>query len=91
MADRTKKQLCCVPTDVTGKCTVESLITVDDRGQMVLPKDVRTKAGIRAGDKLTLVSWEKDGKVCCLCLVKAEELTGMIKTVLGPVMKDILQ
>ena len=72
-------------------CKVESLITVDERGQMVLPKEVRSKAGIRAGDKLALISWEKDGKICCLGLVKAEELTGMIKSVLGPVMKDILK
>ena len=33
-------------------CRVESIISVDERGQMVLPKDLRDKANIRAGDKL---------------------------------------
>ena len=44
-------------------CKVESVISVDDRGQMVLPKEVREKAGINAGDKLAVVSWVKDGAV----------------------------
>lgn len=30
---------------------------------MVLPEEVREKANIRLGDKLALVSWEKNGKV----------------------------
>ena len=54
-------------------CKIESLISVDERGQMVLPKEMRDKANIRPGDKLTLVSWEKDGKICCINLIKAEE------------------
>jgi AbrB family looped-hinge helix DNA binding protein len=73
-----------------GCCKVESLITVDERGQMVLPKDVREKANIQPGDKLALVSWEKDGEVCCVSLIKADELVGMVKGLLGPMMKDIL-
>lgn len=72
-------------------CRVESLISVDDRGQMVLPKEVREKAGIRSGDKLAVISWEKDGAVCCLLLVKAEEFTGIVKDRLGPVLREILQ
>jgi antitoxin PrlF len=73
-----------------GRCKVESLITVDERGQMVLPKDIREKANIQPGDKLALVSWEKDGEVCCVSLIKADELVEMVKGLLGPMMKDIL-
>jgi len=62
------------------------VLTVDDRGQMVLPKDVRDKAAIRSGDKLALISWEKDGCICCLALMKVENLSGMLKGVLGPLM-----
>jgi AbrB family looped-hinge helix DNA binding protein len=69
---------------------VESLITVDDRGQMILPKEIRDKAGIKGGDKLALVSWEKGGKVCCFSLIKVEEFSGMIKGLLGPLMGDLL-
>jgi len=65
---------------------VEAVLSVDERGQMVLPKDVREKAGIRTGDKLALISWERDGNICCLALMKADALNGMVKGVLGPLM-----
>ena len=42
-------------------CRVEALLGVDERGQMVLPKELRDRANIKAGDKLAVVSWEKDG------------------------------
>lgn len=69
-------------------CRVEAVLSVDERGQMVLPKDVREKAGIRTGDKLALISWEKNGSICCLALMKAENLSGMVKDVLGPLMGE---
>ncbi len=69
-------------------CSVESILTVDERGQMVLPKDVRERAGIKPGDKLALISWEKEGSICCLALMKTENLSGMVKEVLTPLMND---
>ncbi len=89
MDEREKDEYCCVPADKCG-CKVEALVSVDERGQMVLPKEIREKANIRAGDKLAVTCWEKDGKVCCISLIKAEELTEMVKGMLGPLMKDIL-
>lgn len=77
---------CC-----SGGFKVEALIGVDERGQMVLPKDVRDKANIRAGDKLAVVSVERDRKVCCITLIKVEDLTEMVRGMLGPVMKEILE
>jgi AbrB family looped-hinge helix DNA binding protein len=73
-----------------GCCAVEAIVTVDERGQMVLPKELRAKAGIKAGDKLAVTSWEKDGEVCCIALIKAGNLESMVKGILGPVMGDIL-
>ncbi|MFH1569720.1 MAG: HgcAB-associated protein [Gemmatimonadota bacterium] len=70
-------------------CRVESLLTVDERGQMVLPKEVRQRAGIRPGEKMALITWEQDGAVCCLSLVRAQELTGMVRTYLSPMMTQI--
>jgi len=64
-------------------CAVEALVTVDDRGQMVLPKELRAKAGIKAGDKLAVTTWEKDGKICCIALIKADNLEAMVKGILG--------
>jgi bifunctional DNA-binding transcriptional regulator/antitoxin component of YhaV-PrlF toxin-antitoxin module len=58
---------------------------------MVLPKEIRDKAKIRAGDKLAVVAWERDGEVCCISLVKVEGITGMVKEMLGPMMKEIIK
>lgn len=70
-------------------CRVESLVSVDERGQMVLPKDIRERAGIRPGDKLALMTWQGEGGVCCLFLMKTEMLSGMLRSVLGPAMKAL--
>ncbi|MBS3920150.1 MAG: AbrB/MazE/SpoVT family DNA-binding domain-containing protein [Deltaproteobacteria bacterium] len=70
-------------------CKVESIISVDERGQMVLPKDLREKAKIRAGDKLALISWDKEGEICCLYLIKTEHLADRVKDFLGPMMKEV--
>ena len=56
---------------------------------MVLPKEVREKAKIRAGEKLAIISWEKDGELCCISLIKADELMEMVRGLLGPMMKDM--
>lgn len=72
----------------TPGCKVEAVLSVDERGQMVLPKDIREKAGIKTGDKLALISWERNGSVCCLALMKAENLSGMVKGVLGPLLGE---
>ena len=72
-----------------GCCRVVSLVSVDERGQMILPKEIRDKAGIAPGDKLALIAWEKDGKICCLSLIKAGELGGMVRQKLGPVLADM--
>jgi AbrB family looped-hinge helix DNA binding protein len=55
---------------------------------MVLPKDIRERADIKPGDKLALISWEKEGTICCMALMKAENLSGMVKDVLSPLMND---
>ena len=68
---------------------VQALVSVDDRGQMVLPKDVREKAGIHGGDKLALTTIESDGKFCCILLTKADELVGLVQSALGSVTKQL--
>ena len=74
---------------VTSCCKVQSIVTVDERGQMVLPKEIREQAGIGPGDKLAVVSMEKDGKICCIALMKIDALTEGVRGVLGPVLKDM--
>ena len=74
VAEKKDKVSCCY--------NVESVVTVDERGQMVLPKEIRNKAGIKAGDKLAVMLMEKKGKVCCLSLVKTEALSDTVKDLL---------
>ncbi|MEM2916749.1 MAG: HgcAB-associated protein [Candidatus Bathyarchaeia archaeon] len=83
----------CDPSKTTciTLCKVDALLTVDERGQMILPKEIREKAEIKAGDKLALISCEKDGKIECITLLKADKLTEQLKKTLGPLLKDILQ
>ena len=92
MAKEGKKENCCSPGDIpAGCCKVEALVSIDERGQMVLPKEARDKAGIRPGDKLAVISWGKGGEVSCLTLMKAESFSGMVKGMLGPLMEEIFQ
>jgi len=81
---------CAIVDKGMSCCRVESIIGVDERGQMVLPKELREKAKIHAGDKLAIISWDKDGEICCLYLIKAEHLTDRVKDFLGPMMKDMV-
>lgn len=91
MVKKSEKASCIGPScEKMGCCKVEALISVDERGQMVLPKEIRDKADIHAGDKMALVGWEKDGKVCCLILIKAGDLGDMVKGLLGPMMKEVI-
>jgi bifunctional DNA-binding transcriptional regulator/antitoxin component of YhaV-PrlF toxin-antitoxin module len=91
MVKRAEKGSCSEPAcEKMSCCKIEALISVDERGQMVLPKEMRDKAGIRTADKLALVSWERDGKICCFTLIKADEFGDMVKGLLGPMMKEVM-
>ena len=81
---------CCASSEkVQHCCKVESVVSVDERGQMVLPKELREKAHIKAGDKLAVVSCGQDGGVACLALIKVDDLSSFVKQMLGPVFGEI--
>jgi AbrB family looped-hinge helix DNA binding protein len=63
-------------------CQVAAVLRVDERGQMVLPKDVRDRMGLGAGDRLALTTVESDGRVCCLLLVRADDLADGVRLML---------
>jgi len=89
MSKKSKKNVECCETGQGSKsscCKVDAIITVDERGQIVLPKDVREKARIKAGDKFGVVSCESDGKVSCIALIKADAFTETARGMLGPLM-----
>lgn len=87
MTKSQEKAACCAES--ASCCRVVSLISIDERGQMVLPKDLRDQIKIKAGDKLALIAWEKDSEISCLILIKADALVNGVKTFLDPMIKDL--
>ncbi|MEM3505714.1 MAG: HgcAB-associated protein [Archaeoglobaceae archaeon] len=71
-------------------CKLEEIVTIDQRGQIVLPKELREKAELKAGDKLAIFSaCEENGKVCCLILMRTEVIEKIAIERLSPTLKAI--
>jgi AbrB family looped-hinge helix DNA binding protein len=77
--------------EMPGCCRMEAVVTVDQRGQIVLPKDLRERAGIGKGDKLMVVACEQQGKVCCITLMRTEDSEGFVKELMGPMLKGFFK
>ncbi len=88
-ADTEAERSCCGTGEGAVTCRLEGLVSVDERGQMVLPKELRERAGIAAGEKLALVSWEREGECCCLALIKAQGVAEMVRERLEPLFAPV--
>ena len=75
----------------TACCRVDAVVTIDSKGQIVLPKDLREKVGLKPDDKLAVIACENEGKMCCIMMVKADELGKTVKLMLGPTLKEIFK
>jgi antitoxin PrlF len=78
----------CISDSKPVSCRVEAILTIDNRGQIVIPKEVRKKAEIRNGDKLALVSWMKEDMICCLTLVRTDTLSSEVSSVMHSLLAD---
>jgi len=74
-----------------NKCRVYSVVSLDTRGQIVLPKDLREKARLKPDEKLAIIGCETGDEICCMVMMKADRLGDSIKNMLGPMLKDILE
>lgn len=72
-------------------CRIDAVITMDAKGQIVLPKDLREKANFKPNDKIAVVACEKHGEVCCIMMVKAERFGGALTKTLSPLLKGIIE
>ena len=70
--------------------SLEAIVSCDDRGQLVLPKDIRKKLEIAAGEKLALMQLSGEGERF-LAIVKAESLGDAIKGYMSPVVKGLIK
>ncbi len=92
MKQKNKNNFCSEKNDsCSSSCKVEGITSIDERGQMIIPKEIRDKAKLCAGDKLAILSWEKEGELCCITLIKVEKLASKVKEILGPVMGEFLK
>jgi antitoxin PrlF len=74
-----------------GCCKVDAVVTVDAKGQIVLPKDLREKAKLKPNDKLAVIGCERNGELCCFMMIRAEDLGSSVKRMLGPMLEEILK
>jgi AbrB family looped-hinge helix DNA binding protein len=89
MPKKIKNESCCGPDGKPmGFCDLEALVNIDDRGQILLPKELRKKAKIISGDKLAVVTCENNGEVSVIALIKSDNISEMIKNFLGPTMGE---
>ncbi len=72
-------------------CKVDAIVTIDLKGQIVLPKDIRDKARLKPNDKLAIVGYEKEGEICCIMMIKADLLGNAVNKMLGPMLKDAIK
>ncbi|MFX1570586.1 MAG: HgcAB-associated protein HgcC [Promethearchaeota archaeon] len=86
-----QKVACCPSTSDSECCKVEALVTVDKKGQILLPKDLREKENINEGDKFAIVNVAPGGRPCCLILMKSNMLEPMVQDALSPVLQIVVR
>ncbi len=87
MTEDNEKNKCFKSIGSIPSCVkVESIVSIDSKGQILFPKDFREKANMKPGDKLVAIHCGNPG---CVILINVEFLGDMVKNFLGPVMNDI--
>ncbi len=71
-----------------GCCKIDAVVTVDAKGQIVLPKDVRERANIKPNDKLAIIGVERNGCTCCIVMMKTDILGNTVKGMLRPIFTE---
>lgn len=59
--------------------SLDAMISIGERGQMVIPKEIREKAGIKTGVKIAIITFGKEEKIWLILLMKTEKLKEIIK------------
>ncbi len=92
MTKTTKINECCEPSSLGPECCkVESVVTIDSKGQVLLPKEVRENTNLKPGDKLVVVNISGKKETCCITLIKADYFEEMVKNFLGPMMDNLFK
>jgi AbrB family looped-hinge helix DNA binding protein len=65
-----------------------AIVSIDGRGQIVLPKEIRDELGLTAGSKLAVILKHSNGVACCVNLVPAPALQNGIRAVIDPATEE---
>jgi AbrB family looped-hinge helix DNA binding protein len=68
--------------DIEDRYDVEAVVSIDARGQIVLPKEVRTALGLAEGGKLAVVIKRSGGVACCVNLIPTGALQDGVRSVI---------
>jgi len=71
--------------------SIEAIVSCDERGQLVLPKDLRKALDIKPGDKLALLKYATGENETCLTIIKSSSLEDLVRNYLGPMLKDMTE
>ena len=66
-----------------SNCKVEAVVTIDSKGQIVLPKKLRERVGFKQNEKIALVTFEKVGVISCVLMIKTEKISGAVTETLS--------
>jgi antitoxin PrlF len=86
MTRTNEEKFCDSKENDTCCCSVTAIVSVDEKGQLVLPKDIRTWIGLKPGDKLAVVSMGGKEEPCCLMLMRADSLNEAVRVKIDTVM-----
>ncbi len=91
MSKKDEEKVCCDPKSLTSCCKVEAVVTVDNKGQILLPKELRNSANLNTNDKMIAISLLANTESPIIVLVKADMLGDIIKNFLGPALSDLFK
>ncbi|MET1125171.1 MAG: HgcAB-associated protein [Archaeoglobaceae archaeon] len=70
---------------------IESILTIDSKGQILLPKELRERANLKPGDRLAVITGcDEKGEICCFILVKAEILDEVVGRAIAPMLREVV-
>ena len=77
-----------MPREATPGPNLAAVVTVDGRGQLVLPADVRRRLGLKGGEKFALIPCGSTECPSAMTLIRVDDLRKAVQSVLGPILRS---
>jgi antitoxin PrlF len=70
----------CTPKPDESAHALFAVTKIDERGQIVIPKEIRDSLGWNKNEKIAIITRKNaDGKACCVMLVHVDSFADSIK------------